>query len=76
MREKINKIKDTRAEESEKKARQQQEEQMKIIEATNQQLEAEANKRNELEKILSEMEERMVIGGNVLAEKEREQMQA
>ena len=45
---------------------------MKIIEATNQQLEAEANKRNELEKILSEMEERMVIGGNVLAEKERE----
>ena len=36
MRDKINKIKDNRAEESEKKAREQQEEQKKIIEATNQ----------------------------------------
>ena len=33
----------------------------------------ESKKRNELERILAEMEERMVIGGNVLEEKEREQ---
>jgi|APSaa5957512535_1039671.scaffolds.fasta_scaffold22296_3 hypothetical protein len=32
----------------------------------------EANKRDELEKILLEMEERMVLGGNALEEKEKE----
>jgi hypothetical protein len=35
----------------------------------------EANKRQELEKILAEMETRLVMGGNALEEKEREKMQ-
>ena len=43
-----------------------------MIEATNQQLEQEAQKRKEMEQILSEMEQRMVTGGNALEEKERE----
>lgn len=44
-----------------------------IIEQTNEQLKEEARKREEMERILREMEERLVIGGNVLEEKEREQ---
>ena len=38
MKDKINKIKDSRIEESEKKAKEQQEEQRRIIDQTNQQL--------------------------------------
>jgi len=34
----------------------------------------EAKKREELERILQEMEQRMVIGGNVLQEQEREEV--
>lgn len=47
-----------------------------MIEKTSKQLEEEAQKRLELEKILAEMETRMVVGGNALEEKEREQAQA
>jgi hypothetical protein len=36
----------------------------------------EAEKREEMERILKEMEERLVIGGNVLEDREREQAQA
>jgi hypothetical protein len=36
----------------------------------------EAEKREEMERVLKEMEERLVMGGNVLEEKEREQSQA
>ena len=53
-----------------------QQEQQKIIDETNQKLKDEEGKRNELQKILAEMEERLVVGGNVLEEKEREQAQA
>jgi hypothetical protein len=47
-----------------------------LIEETSKQLQEEADKRIMLEKALLEMEERMVIGGNVLETKEKEQAQA
>lgn len=48
----------------------QQQEQQRVIEETNAQLQAEARKREEMEALLAEMEERMVIGGHALEEKE------
>ena len=53
-----------------------QAQQQQLIEKTNKQLQEEADKRQELEAILQQMEQRLVIGGNVLEEKEREQAQA
>ena len=50
----------------------QQQEQQRIIEETNAQLQAEARKREDMEALLAEREERMVIGGHALEEKERE----
>ena len=46
---------------------------MKIIEETNTQLKNEAKKREEMESLLREMEQRMVVGGHALANKEKEQ---
>jgi hypothetical protein len=43
-----------------------------LIDQTNMKLKEEAMKREEMERILKEMEERLVIGGNALEEKERE----
>lgn len=56
-----------------KKNREDEDEAKMLIEETSKQLQEEAEKRKMLEKALAEMEERMVIGGNVLEEKEREQ---
>ena len=42
-----------------------------IIEETNIQLQQEAQKREELQRVLQEMEMRIKVGGNVLEEKER-----
>lgn len=46
---------------------------MKIIEETNTQLKNEAKKREEMAALLQEMEQRMVVGGHALANKEKEQ---
>lgn len=48
-------------------------EQQRKIEEANAILSQEAKKREDLEKLLAEMEQRMVSGGNALEEKEREQ---
>lgn len=70
---KIEKIKEDRDDEEAKRLLEQQQQQQILIDQTNQKLKEEALKREEMERILKEMEERLVIGGNALEEKEREQ---
>ena len=65
------KLQDTRERSQEEEQRLA--EHQRQIEETNAQLTQEAKKREDLEKLLAEMEHRMVSGGNALEEKEREQ---
>lgn len=46
--------------------------QQQVIDQTNAALQEEANKRQNLESLLQQMETQLVQGGNVLEEKERE----
>lgn len=57
---------------SAEKLLEQQAQQQQVIDQTNAALQEEAKKREDLERMLHQMETQLVMGGNVLEEKERE----